>query len=130
MKAVTSKQREMIKTLAEPVFGNIEGSGFLPFSEWLMENFGFFDIYTMDAMDANKVIERLKEKGVCRTKAKGKPIPPPNVPEAKKSAFWKGVVKAMAKVYLRGFYEGSVSKEPPPALEVIEEEIFNSLGDR
>ncbi len=130
MKVITSEQRKMIKTLAEPVFGDIEGSGFLPFSEWLMENFGYFDIYTLDEADAAKVIERLKKKSARKTKPKGKAITPPNVHEAKKSAFWKGVVKAMAKVYLRGFYEGSVSKEPPASLEAIEEEIFNSLGDR
>ena len=119
-KLITVKQIETIEKLAEPIFGNIKSSGFKSFSRWLVENFGYFDHLNTSSATASKIIQKLKETRGSNSSAK------PSVP----AGFWDGVVRVMAKVYLKGFYEGRVAKESAPSLDelerVIKEEFLSS----
>lgn len=113
-KIITVKQIETIEKLAESIFGNIKSSGFESFSRWLVENFGYFDHLTISSSTASKVIEKLKEQRGANSSAK------PSTP----AGFWDSVVRVMAKVYLKGFYEGRVAKEQnAPSLDELERMI-------
>ena len=119
-KLITDKQIETIERLAEPIFGNIRLSGFEKFSRWLAENFEIFSYLDIDKKTAGAIIEKLISLN------KNKPSDGANL-----ASFWSSVVRVMAKVYLKGFYDGRKSDKPLSLDElerVIRDELVKQKG--
>ncbi len=119
MQKATQKQLETIKELASKRFGDIYSSGFEAFSAWLMEHVGYFDLHALDKEAASKVIKLLK---ISHTKPKNIHTP--------RGEFLRKVALALVKAYLRGFYEGQVSKETPPSMESLVDEMLRAFHDK
>ena len=110
MKA-TDKQIETIEQLYKLAFGDFE-----KFSKWLVENFGYFSYLDIDKKTASDIIEKLKSI------SKRNP---------KKSGFWSSIIRVIAKVYLKGFYDGREKKTPLNLEElekIIKKELLNDMS--
>jgi len=114
MKA-TDKQIENIEQLYKLAFGDFE-----KFSKWLVENFGYFSYLDIDKKTASEIIKKLKSISKKDTKK-----------DTKKSGFWSSIIRVIAKVYLKGFYDGREKKTPlnlEELEEIIKKELLNDMS--